>query len=163
MLNEVSFGHNNLEVYKRKVEQYLKEQKHNLVISKLRNNIQITHDELIYLENLLFEQGSLGNREQFTKAYGEQGIGRFIRSVLGLEASVAKQAFGELLVGQTLNSQQIRFIDTLLNYFTVQGVLEPERLFESPFTELNSSGIAGLFDQNTSVSIIELIEKINQK
>ena len=158
----ITYGHNNLEVYKRKVEQYLKEQKHNLVISKLRNNIQITQDELAYLENLLFEQGSLGSREQFIKAYGEQGIGRFIRSVLGLESSVAKQAFGELLVGQTLNSQQIRFMDTLLNYFTIRGVLDPDMLFESPFTELNSSGIAGLFDQNTYGRIIELIQKINQ-
>jgi type I restriction enzyme R subunit len=159
----LTYSFNDLAAYKRKVEQYLKEQKHNLVISKLRNNILITQEELAYLEELLFEQGSLGSREQFTKAYGEQGIGRFIRSVLGMEASAARQAFGELLIGQTLNSQQIRFMDVLLNFFTVQGVMDTARLFESPFTDLNSSGIAGLFDQETSSRIIAIVEDINRR
>jgi type I restriction enzyme R subunit len=90
-------------------------------------------------------------------------VGRFIRSMLGLEAAAAKQAFGELLVGQTFNSAQIRFMDLLLNFFTSQGVLNPAQLFDSPFTDLNSSGLAGLFDQETSTRIIAIVEDINRK
>jgi type I restriction enzyme R subunit len=70
------------------------------------------------LEKLLFEQGSLGTKDDFIVAYGEQPLGRFIRSILGLDANAAKQAFGEILNGQTLNAQQIRLMDMIINFWS---------------------------------------------
>jgi type I restriction enzyme, R subunit len=152
---------NDLEVYKRKVEQYLKEQSTNLTINKIRNNIPITKPELVALENMLFEQGTLGTKEEFIKAYGEQPFGKFIRSIVGLDVQAAKLAFAEIINNQTLNSQQIRFIDTIINYLNVKGIIDPSLLFESPFTDINTSGIMGVFDENTSSKIISLLENIN--
>jgi len=153
---------NDLAVYKRKVEQYLKEHSTHITIYKLRNNLQITHSELEELEKMLFEQGSLGTKAEFVKAFGEQPLGKFIRNIMGLDANAAKLAFGEVLINKTLNSQQIRFIDTIINFFTVNGSIEPALLFEPPFTDINSSGIAGLFDDETQVKIVQLIEKVNE-
>ena len=65
---------------------------------------------------MLFEQGSLGTREEFVKAYGEQPLGKFIRKIVGLDVTAAKQVFSVLIKSQTLNSQQIRFLDTIINY-----------------------------------------------
>ncbi len=73
----------------------------------------------------------------------------------------AKLAFGEILSGQTLNSQQISFMDTIINFLTVKGVIEPAMLFEPPFTDINTSGIMGMFDEVTSTKIISLLEQIN--
>ena len=139
----------------------MKAQSNNLTIHKLRNNIQITKMELNELEKFLFEQGSIGSKQEFIKAYGEQPLGKFIRNIVGLDINAAKLAFGEILSKQTLNSQQIRFIDTIINFLSVKGIIEPAKLFDSPFTDINTSGIMGVFDASTSTRIISLIEEIN--
>jgi type I restriction enzyme R subunit len=109
----------------------------------------------------LFEQGTIGTKEEFIKAYGDKPLGRFVRSILGLDINAAKQAFGEILNNQTLNATQIRFINTLINYLSVNGVVEPAKLFDPPFTDVDTAGIA-VFDEPTSMRIIQLIEWINR-
>lgn len=155
------YGINDLKAYRRKVEQYLKQNSSQITIFKLRNNIQITKDELNTIEKMLFEQGEIGTKQEFIKAFGEQPLGKFIRSIIGLDINAAKNAFGEILTNQTLNSQQIRFMDTVINYFSVKGFIEPAMLFEPPFTDIDSSGIMGVFDLEVSSKIIKLIEEIN--
>jgi type I restriction enzyme R subunit len=110
---------------------------------------------------MLFEQGELGTKKEFIKAFGEQPLGKFIRGIVGLETNAAKLAFGEILAGQTLNSQQIRFMDMIINFFSIKGVIEPSMLFEPPFTDIDTSGIMGVFDTEVSARIINLIEEIN--
>lgn len=161
MEHQLVYGFNDLDAYKRKVEQYLKQHSSHLTIHKIRNNIQITKGELGDLELMLFNQGELGTKEEFIKAFGEQPLGVFIRGIVGLDTNAAKMAFGEILSGQTLNSQQIRFMDTIINFFTVKGIIEPSMLFEPPFTDINTSGIMGVFDEVISAKIISLIEEIN--
>lgn len=150
-----------LETYRRKVEQYLQEQRNHITISKLRNNIPITQAELDTLDTMLFEQGSLGSKADFTQAYGQQPLGKFIRNILGLDAQAAKRAFADILEHQTLNAQQIRFMDQIINFLTVKGVIEPAMLFEAPFTDINAQGVAGLFETPTASKIISLIETLN--
>jgi type I restriction enzyme R subunit len=159
--HQLVYAFNDLDAYKRKVEQYLREHSNHLTIHNLRNNIQITASQLDALEQMLFDQGELGTKEEFIKAFGEQPLGRFVRSIVGLDTNVAKQAFGDLLSGSTLNSQQIRFIDMVIDFFSVKGIIEPSMLFELPFTDINTSGIMGVFDQETTTKIISIIEQIN--
>jgi type I restriction enzyme, R subunit len=162
-VKDISLGYtiNDLDTYKRKVEHYLRQQSSNLIISKLRNNIPITRAELEELDRMLFEQGSLGTKEQFTEAYGKQPLGKFIRSIVGLDSQAAKLAFGEILNHQTLNAQQIRFMDTIINFLSVKGTIDPDMLFDSPFTDINSNSISGLFDDEEARRIIQLIERVN--
>ena len=158
----VVYNVNELAAYKKKVEQYLKEHSNHITIYKLRNNVQITHSELEELEKMLFDQGSLGTKAEFIKTFGEQPLGKFIRNIMGLDANAAKLAFGEVLINKTLNSQQIRFIDTIINFFVVNGTIDPAMLFEPPFTDINSNGIAGLFDDETQIQLIQLIDRVNE-
>lgn len=159
--HQVIYPFNDLAAYRQKVEFYLKEKSNYITIHKLRNNVQITNEELGELEVMLFEQGGIGTKEEFIKAYGEQPLGKFIRGILGLDVNAAKLAFGEILSSQTLNSQQIRFMDTLINFFSVKGIIQAEMLFDPPFTDINTSGITGVFDMQTAAKIISLIERIN--
>jgi len=152
---------NNLEGYRRRMEQYLEEKKQHIIINKLRQNIPITSAEVDELERMLFEQDTLGTKEDFEKAYGKQPLGKFIRSILGLDIHAAKLVFGTLLNSQKFNSSQIRFIDTIINYLNVNGMIEPARLFDAPFTDINAQGMMGLFDEVTSTQIISLIEEVN--
>ena len=159
--HQLLYNFNDLDAYKRKVEQYLKEQSNNITIHKLRNNIPITKGELETLDRMLFEQGTIGTKAEFTKVYGEQPLGRFIRSIVGLDVQAAKLAFAEILNNQTLNAQQIRFMDAVINFLNVKGIIEPAMLFETPFTDINTTGVAGLFDDQVASKIISLIETIN--
>jgi len=152
---------NDLDAYKRKVEQFLKEQSNHLTIYKLRNNVPITKAELDELERMLFSQGSLGTKDEFVKAYGTKPLGTFVRSILGLEINAAKLAFGEILNNQSLNSVQIRFINKIIDFLAVNGIIEPDKLFGPPFTEVDADGI-GIFDKGTAGRIIELVERVNK-
>jgi type I restriction enzyme R subunit len=159
--HQLVYGFNDLEAYQRKVKQYLQVHQNHLIIHKIRNNVQITEAELKQLEEMLFSQGELGTREEFVKAYGEAPLGSFIRGIVGLEINAAKEAFGEILQGQNLNSQQIRFMDTIINFFSVKGIIDPEMLFEPPFTDINTSGVMGVFDEEGTRKVISIIEKVN--
>lgn len=159
--HQVIYNVNDLESYQQKVAHYLKEKSNHITIHKIRNNISITEKELADLEIMLFEQGKIGTKAEFTKAYGAQPLGKFIRGILGLDINAAKLAFGDILSHQTLNSQQIRFMDTLINFFSVKGIIEPSMLFSPPFTDINTSGISGVFDMQTANKIIYLIDRIN--
>ena len=88
-------------------------------------------------------------------------MGRFVRGIIGLEVSAAKEAFRSLIRRQTLNSQQIKFIDQIIDFFSHEGYIGPIRLFESPFTDIDSRGITSLFDMETSDKIVKIIQEVN--
>jgi type I restriction enzyme R subunit len=160
--HQLVYAFNDLDAYRRKVEQYLHENRHNLIISKLISNVQVTTSELLELENILFDQGEVGTKEEFVLAFGELPIGRFVRSILGLDINVAKAMFGVFLNNSSFNANQIKFLNMIIDYFVVEGIVEPEMLFSPPFTDINTSGIAGLFDDELSLQIISVIRGINE-
>jgi type I restriction enzyme R subunit len=47
--------------------------------------------------------------------------------------------------GGTLTSDQLAFVDRIIDALTEKGILEPARLYEQPFTDLSPTGIDGLF------------------
>jgi type I restriction enzyme, R subunit len=157
----IVYGVNELDAYKRKVQEYFLTHQTHLTIHKLKTNQPVTLMELNELERMLFEQGNLGTKDTFLKAYGDQPLGKFIRSIVGLEVNAAKMAFAELLQNHNFNTAQIRFIDTLIHYFTVRGTIEMPMLFASPFTDINPRSVMGLFDVQTSGKIRQIIEGVN--
>jgi transposase, IS5 family len=50
------------------------------------------------------------------------------------------QAFSEFLKGSTATPDQIEFIELVVQELTLNGVMEADRLFQSPFTDINSQG-----------------------
>lgn len=151
-----------LEVYRRRVSHYIKSQQHHITIYKLRMNIPVTLSELETLEKMLFEQGEIGDREQFEKVYGQQPLGKFIRSIVGLDVEAAKAAFARFINAPAMNPQQIRFVDTIINYLTVNGTIDPDALFAPPFTDIASNGLMDVFNQDQAAEILSMVEQVNQ-
>ena len=137
-----------LSTYKKRVERFLKEHENFLVIQKLKTNMPITRSELESLEEMLFQQGKLVTKEDIKQVYGDQHNGKFVRSIVGLDVTAARAAFADFLNNAAFNSQQIRFIDKIINFLTVNGTIDPGMLFETPFTDINSKGLTGLFDDS---------------
>ena len=159
---ETNFTTVNLEQYKKRVEHFVRTHKNNLVIDKLYRNLPITSDELKELEKFLFDQGEAKGREQFEKAYGDEPLVRFVKRIVGMDLQAARQAFSEFLDSGNLNTKQIRFIEMIINHLTINGTISADKLFEPPFTDVDSGSIMSLFDQQESNSLMNIIEGFNQ-
>jgi type I restriction enzyme R subunit len=84
------------------------------------------------LERMLVEAG--GTQELIEEAKEQsQGLGIFIRSLVGLEREAAMQAFSEFITGTTATPDQIEFIDLVVQELTENGVMEPRGCYQSPF------------------------------
>ena len=84
-----------------------------------------------------------------------------VRSVVGLDRNAAKTAFAEFLSEAPLHPDQITFLDEVVEYLVKNGTMEPKVMFESPFTNINTLGVAGVFDSVTSKKVVEAVRHIN--
>ncbi|MBP6754641.1 MAG: DEAD/DEAH box helicase family protein [Bacteroidia bacterium] len=160
--NEPDLSSNYGTTYRRRVESFIRENKHQLTISKLQSNEPITAKELKLLEDILFDGDERGTRSDFIKEFGEEPLGVFIRGIIGLDVKAAQHAFAEFLQAGSLRADQMTFIQNIITYLTKNGTIEPSMLFESPFTDINDQGLLGLFDDGDAHKVISIIEKINE-
>ncbi len=148
--------------YRKKVEHYLKEYKDQVAIHKLRFNKPITPTDIRELERILFESGELGSREIFEKAYGEQdSLGLFIRKMVGLDRKTVEILFSDYLKDSLFTANQISFITTIIDHLTQKGIMQPDSLYDPPFTNFHFGGIKGVFNDNRVDDIINIIKNIN--
>lgn len=161
-VNEPMLSSNYGTSYRRRVESFIRENKHQLTISKLLTNEPITSQELTLLEEILFDGDERGTREDFIKEFGEEPLGVFIRSIIGLEVMAAQHAFAEFIQAGSLRADQMTFIQNIITYLTKNGTIEPSMLFESPFTDMNDQGLIGIFEDGDAHKVISIIERINE-
>lgn len=147
--------------YRRRVESFIRENKHHLTISKLSSNNPITAKELKIIESILFDGDERGTKEDFEKEYGKEPLGVFIRSIIGLEVKAAQAAFSEFIQAGDLRADQMTFIQNIISYLTKNGTIDPGMLFEPPFTDMNDQGLMGVFNDGDAYKVISIIEKIN--
>ncbi len=147
--------------YRERVESFIRKNKDFLVIHKIQNNIQITHEELNLLEKMLFTD-SLGTKADFRREYGDMPLGKFIRSLLGLDKSAANQLFADFIQAGNLTADQITFINNIISFLTQNGTIDKAMLFEPPFTNINDQGITEVFDDVMVGKIVRIIDQVNE-
>jgi len=162
IMSEPAFEVNYGLPYRKRVESFLRENKHHITISKLINNVPITQSELVALENILFDGQERGTKDTYTAEYGSQPLGVFIRSILGLDVKAAQEAFSEFLNNGSLRADQMVFIQNIITYLTKNGTIEPSMLFEPPFTDINDRGLNGVFEDDSAYKIINIVEHVNE-
>jgi len=150
------------EKFKVKVRQFLLEHESHFAILRLRTNQPLTVSDLEELERMLAGAG-LGEPSELTKAKMEcHGLGLFIRSLVGLDREAAKAAFNGFVSGRALNASQLEFIDLMIDHLTQHGVMDPGLLYESPFTDLNSLGVEGVFRQGEVQELVGILEAVER-
>jgi EcoEI R protein C-terminal len=148
-----------IERFRAKARAFLRDHQDHIAIHRLRMNKPLTPTDLTALESMLADNG-IGDAETIARAKEEsQGLGLFVRSLVGLDRGAAKEAFADFLDGKVLTSNQIEFIDLIINRLTEHGVMGAASLYESPFTDLTPHGPDGLF---TSAEVDEVVEVLDQ-
>jgi type I restriction enzyme R subunit len=75
-----------------------------------------------------------------------------IRGIIGLQPETVSERFEEFVHHHPeLNSKQIRFLALLKNHIAKFGSIEIERLYEPPFTSIDSEGIDGVFTNEEQI------------
>lgn len=142
-----------------KVRHFLKAHADHITIQKLHRNEQLTPQDLAELERILRDETEASDAD-IAVITSEGGLGLFIRSLIGLDREAAKEAFAELLAGQNLNANQIEFINLIIDYLTERGAMDPRRLYESPFTDIDDQGVSGVFPQADVQRIVNVLNDV---
>ena len=149
-----------LERFRAKARAFLRQHEDHVAIRKLRMNRALTQSDLDELGRMLAASG-VGDAEDLEKAQKEsQGLGLFVRSLVGLDREAAKEAFAGFLAGKTLRANQIEFVNLIVDQLTDHGVMSASLLYESPFTDLATRGPDELFTQPELDEIIAVLDQV---
>ena len=148
--------------FKDKARVFLRAHKDHLALQRLRRNLALTPADLNELEHMLMLAG--GSPQLIEQAKQQsQSLGVFIRSLVGLEREAAKAALSQFISGSAVNANQIEFIDLIIDHLTENGIMAPERLYESPFTDINPQGPEGVFPSATVGQLVQVLAEIRQR
>ena len=157
--NESQLESDDLKNYKAKAEFYVRQHQDMPAIAKLKTNVPLNDEDVEQLERILW--GEIGSRKDYEAEYGEKPLGEFVREIVGLDMTAAKQAFAEFLDDVSLDADQIYFVNQIVEYIVRNGVMKDMSVLqEAPFTDRGS--IVEIF-KNISVwmAIKRVIEQIN--
>ena len=151
------------ERFKAKTRDFLRQYQDNLALNKLRRNLPITKTDLEELERILLEQAN-GNKELVEQASKEgNGLGLFVRSLIGLERDAALEAMARFLSDTSANTKQITFLKLIVDQLTQDGAMSDSRLYESPFIDLASTGPTAIFSIAKVDEIRAVLKEIRER
>ena len=129
------------------------------MISKLKSNIPLNTDDVKVLEQILWSE--VGSKADYEAEYGEKPLGEFVREIVGLDMTAAKEAFAEFLDNVNLDSRQIYFVNQIIEYIVHNGLMKDlSVLQESPFTD-KGSVVEVFADLTVWMGIRKVIERVN--
>lgn len=152
-----------MERFRAKAAAYLRQHESNIALQRLRRNRQLTPDDLSALEVMLEASGA-GVRADLDRAVEDaQGLGRFVRSLVGLDRESAMDVFADYLDVSRFDVHQVRFVTLIVDELTTNGVVEPGRLFESPYTDHAPTGPDALFEESQVDSIVDILRQVDER
>ena len=151
---------NDYDRFRAKARQFLQTHENHITIHKLRRNEALTASDLAELERILMETGTATTQDIELAKQEANGLGLFIRALVGLDREAAKQAFNQFMTGKTLTANQIEFIDQIINHLTQQGWMDAALLYQSPYTDLSPYGVDGIFGTTEVDEIISILDNI---
>ena len=156
---ESELENDDLKNYKMKAEFYIRQNQDNAVIAKLKTNQPLTSGDVKVLEEILWSE--LGTKQDYENEYGSKPLGEFVREIVGLDMNAAKEAFAEFLDDTSLDSNQIYFVNQIVEYIVHNGLMKDlSVLQDAPFTD-NGSIVEVFTDLTLWFGIKKIIDQIN--
>ena len=148
--------------FRAKARQFLREHQNHVAIHKLRMNKPLTATDLRELERILVESGT-GEADVVKRAADEaNGLGLFVRSLVGMDRGAAKAALDSFTAGKTFIAAQIEFVSLIVDHLTDHGVMEAAALYESPFTDVSPRGPEALFNAGQIEELLQVFDEVQR-
>lgn len=149
--------------FRAKARAFLCRHEDHLALHKLRRNTPLTEADLAELERMLSESGEF-DEETLSRSVAEaDGLGLFIRSLVGLDHAAAVEAMSGFLDDKTLCANQIEFITMIVEHLTRQGTMTAAQLYEPPFTDIAPRGPDILFPPERLTDLIVVLDDVNAR
>jgi type I restriction enzyme R subunit len=147
--------------FREKARHFLKAHENHMAVLKLRTNKPLTPTDLTELERMLLEAGTAA---EVAKARDEsEGLGLFVRSLVGLDRGAAVEAFAAFQTGKAFTANQLQFLSTIIDHLTQSGSVESARLYEAPYTKFSAKGVDGVFKGAEVVELIRVLDEIRER
>ena len=157
--NESELENDDLKNYKMKAEFYIRQNQDNAVIAKLKTNQPLTSADVKALEEILWSE--LGTKQDYENEYGSKPLGEFVREIVDLDMNAAKEAFAEFLNDASLDSNQIYFVNQIVEYIVHNGLMKDMSVLQdAPFTD-NGSIVEVFTDLTVWMGVKRIIDRIN--
>ena len=151
------------ERFRRKTRTFLSEHRGEAAIAKLHRNEPVTAADVAEIERVLVDSG-VGSDADLDRARAEAGsLGVFIRRLVGLDRGAAKDAFAAFLDDKRYNANQIEFVNLVIDELSQNGVIEPRRFYESPFTDVSPQGPDALFESRDVDRLLEVVAQVRRR
>ena len=146
--------------FRKKAAAFLADHLADAAVAKVRSGEPLTVGDIEELQRILVAAG-VGTDEDFAAASEAAGsLGLFIREIVGLDQAAAKAAFNDFLDDKRYTKNQIEFVNLVINYLTEHGVLDPARVYESPFISVAPTGPDDLFHAEDVRRLFAAIEAL---
>jgi type I restriction enzyme, R subunit len=149
------------ERFRLKVRAFLREHEDHITLHKLRRNLPLTATDLAELERLLLESGTATATDMQRASQEAQGLGLFVRSLIGLDREAAALALNVFVSGKNLSSNQLEFVNLIVSHLTERGVMNAALLYEPPFTSYAPQGPDALFSVAQVDELFRVLDDIH--
>jgi type I restriction enzyme R subunit len=150
-----------MDAFRRKARVFLKPHENHIAVLKVKRNEPLTPTDLTELERIFVEAGA--DQDSLERIRADGGVGRFVRSLVGLDREAAKQAFASFLERRTLTADQLEFLNLIIDHLTARGIMEPRLLYEPPFTDFDAKGVEGVFPHGDVLQMVEVLRQIEAR
>lgn len=148
--------------FRAKARSFLEQNANHVAVLKLRRAEQLTPTDLDELERIFLEAG-VGDAGVLDNIRSGEGLGLFVRSLVGMDRAAAKAAFASFQAGRTLSASQLEFLNLIIDHLAERGCIHASALYESPFTDFDSSGLSGVFPQGDAAVVISIVRDLTQR
>jgi type I restriction enzyme R subunit len=130
------------------------------VLKKVRRGVALTESDFAQLTSLVLTQNPDINLSVLKEFYAETArpLDLILRSLVGIEPEIVKERFEQFAAKHPLTAKQTRFMGLLQNHIARHGSIELERLYDDPFTLIDSDGLEGVFNESEADELIQVIE-----
>ncbi|WP_300911747.1 DEAD/DEAH box helicase family protein [Muribaculum intestinale] len=149
--------------YKQKVISFLAENRDHPVLQKIQGIEQLSQADIDELEHILWSE--LGTKEEYDKHLQREqlqcgdSVGAFIRTLVAVDREKALKMFSEFISQVDLNSEQMEFLKSILDYVCLNGDMPVETLITTdPFKEI---GLAQLFP-GKAPKVAEFVRRLHE-
>ena len=66
-------------------------------------------------------------------------------------------------MGKSLNADQLEFLGMVIDHLTDRGAMDPGLLYESPYTDFDPMGVAGVFAPADVAQVISILTEVQRR